>query len=174
MKKMTRKTRNIVLLSVGALLAGSLALAAQPIYQAINNNKKLAMPVRADVNHEVNVDEISTYLESNPVNSDVYILDTDILDIDYTKIFVTREEQQVPPEQDPVNPQDVVPPTEDEQDTPEEEQAEESEEANAITVNDNKVASTIIGITALVVTLGLAGFLASIIIKRSRKAKENE
>ena len=174
MKKLTRKTRNIVLLSVGALLAGSLALAAQPIYQAINNNKKLAMPVRADVNHEVNIDEISTYLESNPVNSDVYILDTEVLDIDYTKIFVTHEERSLPPEQDPVNPQDVVPPQEDEEDVPAEPEAEESEEANAITVNDNRIASTIIGITALVVTLGLAGFLASIIIKRSKKAKEEE
>ncbi len=172
MKKMKKKTRNIILLSTGVVLAGALAFAAQPIYQAINNNKKLPMPVKAEVDHELAQNPVSSYMDSNPVSDTVELFDDAVLDIDYSTIFETNVEPVAPPEEDPVNPKDVpeevVPEAPEEEDEP-----EESEEANTVVRNQNAIASTIIGVAALIFTFGLAVLIARIIVKRHKKTKED-
>ncbi len=172
MKKLTKKTRNLILLSVGVVMAGSLAFSAQPIYNSIVSNKKLAMPERATLDHNVEDAISSMNLGSHQVVGEIQRYD-DNLAIDYTKVFkvqqdpVENHDEQTPTPKDEVD-EDVV----DEVEGMDEETYQESEEANVVSQSDNKISSTIIGIVTLVATIGLAALIARIIVKRHKKIKE--
>lgn len=172
MKRLSNKTRNYIFISAGAVLAVGAALAAKPLYEQINCNNIVRMPSHmehASIDYSDGLDigalmEYST--SSQKANNGI--------EIDKSLLFKEEEEPTEPgdpEEHDPTeDPSEPIPPEEPKEDPVEPEPEPVPEDTNAVT--KNSIASTILGIAALVCTLGLAALIIIFVKKSYKKQKE--
>lgn len=168
MKKLSRKSKNLIFIASGAVVAAALVFAATPIYEAMN--------LHGGQNRDREMAEISDVVIGDTVSimKGEYTVKGLSGMIDYDKMIDCGKEEVPTPKEDEKKDDEEKKDEEkeDEEVKEEEQQPGKSEESNTPIKKSNSVATTILGIAASVCTLGLAVFIVRAILVKGKK-KEN-